>query len=413
MIKFNLQKIANLNLSAAILITLLAAPVGLLRVLGQFWAGHYHKVIIPFIIVNSLIGVYVMSFKSKKIKFDLLLLFLIFFLFFGSIVGILNGGVARYMLSHFFGALFMLCLYFYSYNTISLVKIDLNFIENISKKIFYSALIFITLFWAIKLFWRPNLYLGIGPSYMILTIAYGLVKRKHWITLFSVLLFLLTGKRGPILAAFSIIFLFYLIPFFKFRIISLVKIVLLFIVFSAFSFFLYNKYSDIFESIELFSGLINKILMVNPYLESYDPDLAYSGRNVELELAFKKFNSNLFYPFAGMGYGWSYYFNADVTGSTSSNFFVHYIHIGPLNFLFLYGYFLFVPFIIILIYIIIKLYLKNLIFKVDDIKLIIGLYLIGDFVNSLSGYSYPINPIFWIFLAYASNENLINLKKIK
>ncbi len=412
MIKFNLQKIANFNLSAAILIALLAAPVGLLRVLGQFWAGHYHKVIIPAVIVSSLIGAYIIFLNPKKVKFDLLCLFLLIFLFFGLIVGILNAGSLRYMLSHFFGALFMLSLYFYSYNTIALVKIDINYIENISKKIFFSALIFITLFWVIKLFWIPDLYLGIGPSYMILTIAYGLVKKKHWITYISVLLFLLTGKRGPILAAFSIISLYYLIPFFKFKIVSLVKVGFLVVVFAAVSFFLYNKYLDFFESIELISGPINKILMVNPYLETYDPDLAYSGRNMELELAFKKFNSSIFNLFTGMGYGWSYYFNADVTGSTSTNFFVHYIHIGPLNFLFLYGYFLFVPFIIILLYIIFKLYLKNLIFNVDDIKLIIGLYLIGDFVNSLSGYSYPINPIFWIFLAYASNENLINFKKI-
>jgi hypothetical protein len=412
-IKYNLQKIANYNLSAAILIALLAAPVGLLRVLGQFWAGQYHKVIIPFIIVNSLIGIYVMSLNSKKIKYDLLCLFLLIFLFFGLTIGILNAGSARYMLSHFFGALFMLSLYLYSYNTIGLVKIDIIYIENISKKIFYSALVFITLFWVIKLFWISDLYLGIGPSYMILTIAYGLVKKKRWITFISILLFLLTGKRGPILAAFSVISLFYLIPFFKLRIISIAKIGFLLIIFVAFSFFLYNKYSDFFESIELLSGPINKILMVNPYLESYNPDLAYSGRNMEIELAFKKFNSSVFYLFTGMGYGWSYYFNADVTGSTSTNFFVHYIHIGPLNFLFLYGYFLFIPFIIILLYIIIKLYLKNIFFKVDDIKLIIGLYLIGDFVNSLSGYSYPINPIFWIFLAYASNENLINFKKIK
>lgn len=391
-------------------IAILSAPVGLMRLVDMLWAGHYHKFLIPVIIILALTGI-IFLIINRRLKFDSLSIILLTALFFGSFVGVLNFETMslRYFISHFFGALFMLVVYLYAINE----NIDIIWLEKfIGKSSIWLVIIFfivLSFFWVVSIFiFDGNLYLGIGTGYLILPFSYYLVHSKFKLSFFVFLLILLSGKRGPLLSGI-LVFLFFLPFYFKKNLIKSILITLITVGFFLFLILITEGLTN-FEGLPIYlSGPLQKLSVLNPNAESYNEDLAFSGRNQELILASTHFFKSPINIFIGHGFGWSYFFNAVIQGSTTTDFDVHYVHIAPANFFLTLGFPLAVLILSTIGFGFVKAYLISMIKPPSKITLVILLFWIGDFANSLSGYSYPIDPLFWLSLAYLK----VNMYKLK
>jgi len=391
-------------------IAILSAPVGLMRLVNILWAGHYHKFLIPVIIILALTGI-IFLIINRRLKFDSVSIILLTALFFGSFVGILNFETMslRYFISHFFGALFMLVVYLYAINQ----NIDIIWLEKfIGKSSVWLVIIFflvLSFFWVVSIFiFDGNLYLGIGTGYLILPFAYYLVHSKFKLSFFVFFLILVSGKRGPLLSVI-IVFLFFLPFYFKKNLIKSIFITLITVGFFLFLILITEGLTN-FEGLPIYlSGPLQKLSVLNPNAESYNEDLAFSGRNQELILASTHFFKSSINIFIGHGFGWSYFFNAVIQGSTTTDFNVHYVHIAPANFFLTLGFPLAVLILSTIGFGFVKAYLISIIKPPSKITLVILLFWIGDFANSLSGYSYPIDPLFWLSLAYLK----VNMYKLK
>jgi hypothetical protein len=384
-----------------ITIAILSAPIGLMRLINMLWAGHYHKVIIPLIIVLGLYNLLAKLLK-RELKYDILSLSLFISIIFGTLIGFINfqTNELRYFTSHFFGSLFMLTVYLSGLNFSNNAKWIEPFI---AKSSFWLTLVFfiiLLLFWFINIvFFGGNLYLGVGTGYLVLPFAYFLVYSKYNWAVVVFFLILISGKRGPLMAAI-VVFLIY-VPFFMKK--SPLKVILFF----SFLVLMFSYLTYITEGLTNFnmfppflSGSLQKLSTLNPNSDSYNEDLAFSGRNQELILASAHFAKSVINFFTGLGFGWFYFFGADIQGSTTTDFNVHYIHIAPINFIFSFGLPLGLFILVSMLLIAIKAYVISLMRPQSKITILILLFWIGDFVNSFSGYSYPIDPLFWLSLSY-------------
>lgn len=382
-------------------IAILSAPVGLMRLVGMLWAGHYHKYLIPAIIIVALTGI-IFLIINRRLKFDSLSIILLTALFFGSFIGILNFETMslRYFISHFFGALFMLVVYLYAINENSDIIWFEKFIGKSSIWLVRIFFIVLSFFWAVSiLFFDGNLYLGIGTGYLILPFAYYLVHSKFKLSFLVFLLILVSGKRGPLLSGI-LVFLFFLPFYIKKNLIKSIFITLMTVGVILFLIFITEGLTN-FERLPIYlSGPLQKLSVLNPNAESYNEDLAFSGRNQELILASAHFFKSPLNIFTGLGFGWSYFFDAIIQGSTTTDFDVHYVHIAPVNFFLTLGFPLAVLILSAIGFGFVKAYLISFIKPPSKITLVILLFWVGDFANSLSGYSYPIDPLFWLSLAY-------------
>lgn len=398
-----LQKIYRSLWKLAILIAILSAPVGLMRLVGMLWAGHYHKYLIPMIIIISVIGI-ILLIRNYTLKFDTLSIVLSFAIIFGSFIGIVNFETLslRYFVSHFFGAIFMLVIYLFSINQ----SCEINWLERFIKKsslwLTYVFSLVLLIFWGINIFFfGGNLYLGIGTGYLILPLAFFLVYSKFKSAFFIFFLILISGKRGPLLSAMVLVLAF--LPFcIKKNFVKSILIAGILVCLVATLVILTQGFTN-FESLPIYiSSPLQKLSTLNPNADDYNEDLAFSGRNQELILASSHFLKSPLNFITGLGFGWSYFFNAVIEGSTTTDFNVHYVHIAPVNFFLTLGFPIAILILGSMFSIFIKAYYFSLVTPLPKIILVILLFWIGDFANSLSGYSFPIDPLFWISLAFLS-----------
>ena len=382
----------------------------MMRLVNMLWSGHYHKILIPLVTITAVFGFLLSNYGRKKVSLNALGFVLLYAIFSGTLIGVFNGGNPRNFVSHFFGALFMFSIYAFSYKQ----PINLDWLNQFIRKssfwILGAFLVVITLFWVVNIgFFGGSLYLGIGTGYLVLPLAYFLVHSKYRLALLTMILILISGKRGPMLAA--ILVLVGYLPFFLRRKLISALVVSIFLSFIISLLYIQTDGLTDFDSLPVYlASPLTKVAAVNPYAEDYDADLAFSGRNQELFLASDHFFSNPVSPIMGLGFGWSYFFDALIPGSTTTDFNVHYVHLAPANFFFTLG----IPVAIFIIFsmwlIFFKAYRVIFLTEFSLIAKVILLFWIGSFANSLSGYSYPIDPTFWLSLAFLSKVANIKSK---
>lgn len=384
----------NCVLVLSIFTMMIASLVGLMRLLDLMWAGHASKFLVAACIYFACIS---LISQIKKIRLDALALILFLCLPLGISVGIINQNILnfRYSIPHITSAFFFFLMYTLGYTTTwNLVWVSKKWHKS-ANWILTAYTITIFLFWLIQFVFQKQLYFGIGTSDLVFPFAYFLVTGNKKLAILTILVVLFSGKRGSFLSLFSSLSFFISLPFAK-RLFSRIGILTLLI----FAFILTeNIIEPNINSLELpplIEGLKDRIFSVNIFRDDFNFDIATSGRSQELYISFEDFckeNSNWLF---GRGYGWKYFYDAAIPGSETTDFWAHYIHLSPVNLLYLYG----LPiasFIIILL-------LKNVAhaFRISfkpgcpRIFKVMVLYWIGSFVSSLSGYSFPSDALFWI-----------------
>ena len=378
------------------------AVVGLLRLLDILWVGHYHKVLIPLSILAA-----VLLIKAKgRLRVDGLSLCLFLALPLGTVVGILHGGAARQTLSHFGAALFAFTVYTAARLTIPHAEWLKEFWRRASYLILFSYGLSIAAFWIIGAVTGRALYLGIGTGDVMFAFCYFIVHRMRFATILCAVVIILSGKRGTLLAMLVTLLYSVRLPFLRgFYVRSIFAL-------GAGAGFIFATFyfREAIMGVGLpsaLSSVLDKWYQVDPFAETFDIDLAVSGRNLELSLAFGKFAQQSHHWLVGMGFGWSYFFDARIAGSETTDFFSHYVHFSPANYVLLHG----APLALVTLFLMLRVIAigyRTAKANTTDGKMqrVLALFCISAFVSSLSGYMYATDPFYWICFGTLSSTRI-------
>ena len=379
---------------AGVALIVLGSVVSLARLVGLMWAGHYHKIFIPLVMGAAAITLLQ---RVNRLRIDPLGFCLFVVIPFASIIGVLQGGEPRFFVSHLSAAVFALLLYMVGRNA----NWDEGKIETfwkISSYLIVAAFIVaIGAFWIIRAVTGTSLYLGVGTGDLIFPLAYFLAYKQYRYALLTLVLFMLSGKRGPLVAALVLVLLHMPLPG-RCRLATRVAFVAgtaLLIVLVSFA------AEPLVKALALPSfimEILDKWYMANFFNENFNIDHAFSGRNQELVLSFAAFATQIQHWFIGMGYGWSYFFDAVIQGSATTNFRVHYVHMSPANLVLLYGVPITSLFFVLVWLTLSRAYAYSASVTERPMVRVLVLFWLGSFVSSLSGYSYPTDPLFWLVL---------------
>lgn len=365
------------------------------------WVGHYHKLFIPMSIGIACLVLLQHSWLLR-LRLDALGLLLLLLIPFGTAVGMLGGGEPRFFISHLGAALLAFTVYTAAFNGRPDSRWLDGFLHFSSNLILIAYITSIGAFWIIRLVMGADLYFGIGTSDLALPLAYFLVKRRFRLAAIAVLLVLLSGKRGSILAAGAVLLFYISLPGaarFGTHVLSttIFGLLLLFASFVA---------EPLLASLPIPEGvrsILDKWYLLNPFNPEFNPDLALSGRNQELILSFAAFNEHAHHFWVGMGFGWNYYFDALIPGSDTTDYVSHYVHVSPLNLLLTYGAPITAVFLLLIWRRVSRAYRLSMRLPGPEIMRVVLLYFVGAFVGSLSGYSFATDPFFWLALGTLSN----------
>lgn len=320
----------------AMLLYVLNPFVALLRVMADviiserfFSAGHYTKVLDPLALA---LGALVLVARSR-LRFNALMLVALLMVLNGTTVGLLHEAPARFFVAHLFVGLFVLVMYTAGMN----VEWNLQWLHRVvtraSVLVVAAYLLAIVLFWGVVYATGNPLYLGISTQPLFVPLAYTVSYRRWSSSLLILALILLAGKRGPIMAV-MVMLIFYLVDSVRGRILGKLLFSLAAVVALAILSFLLGRYVP--EGSGLLGLIYGKWALLNPFSESFDLGLASSGRSTEIAYAFQQFSATPLNWIAGGGYGWNF-FNYGAPGSSTRDFYSHYVHFSPLNFLYQNG----------------------------------------------------------------------------
>lgn len=379
---------------AGVLLIVLGGIVSLARLMGLMWTGHYHKLFVPLIMLTTAVALLQ---RVNSLRIDPLGFFLLIVIPFGLFTGVLQGGEPRFFVAHLSAGLFAFLLYMVGRNT-AWDEQQLETFWKISSYLIVASFAFvISLFWLVRAVTGSSLYLGIGTGDLVFPLAYFLVCKQHRYALFTLALFLLSGKRGPLVAALAVILLYLPLPGSRrlaTRMIFVSGAGLLIVLLS----FAAEPFVRALALPAFLMEIVDKWYLANFFNENFNIDHALSGRNQELVLSFAAFAAQAQHWFIGMGYGWSYFFDAMIQGSTTTNFQVHYVHMSPVNLVLLFGIPLASLFFVLMWNVISKAYTCSAVNPDRPMIQVMILFWAGSFVSSLSGYSYPTDPLFWLAL---------------
>ena len=275
-----------------------------------------------------------------------------------------------------------------------------------------------------------NVYVGSSAEELLMPFVWFLMGSNFFITALTMLLIILSGKRGPLIAALGILTFF--IFFKKNRsgfLTGMIKV--LFIggivaITVGYGFVTYNlsgmldKGSSMQRAVHKTESSFVRIVTEN---ENYEMslDLATSGRSAELRSAWGRFTETPFKFIFGSGYGW----NIDVylyDGSSAYKTYLryHFLHFSPLNIALLYGG-LFLLLYYAFVYRIISKSWWNL-KKIGPIRFFnnnqkvytfLLFLLIGKLIVSLTVYNIGVDPVLWIVMGILARPNLLGLPSDK
>lgn len=388
----------------AITVAATTAVVGLLRMFTIYWVGHFSKVYIPTLTLIALFGVTRFRRFSNLDWLERLLLFAIPL---GAAMGILNGGIdaLRFAVPHMTGAMYAYAVYSFSRKT-SWDRSWLNRLLAWASYVILAAFaVVIGGFWIYQLTTGIPLRLGIGPGYLLLPLTYFMVKKKPILVLVTLAVLLLAGKRGPIVAVVAVISLFAVSSILRLRkrglIIRLGAALAATLI--AVGVILVVEQSAILTDVQIADRVIARWAYLNPTGDQYNLDIALSGRNLEIMISLREFAPKAWGWVLGAGYGWYYHFNWGIAGASTTNVLSHYVHLSPLNLVYLYG----LPMAIGLLASMFAILARS--FRVasasgdGDEMAILSYFWFGLFVVGLSGYSFVSDPFFWLVIGILSS----------
>jgi len=394
-------KISNILFALATILVVVGTGVSLVRLLGLMWVGHYNKLINPIIFLIASVFLY----RRGSFLIDALSGTIFISTLMGIAVGALqHESKLRYFISHTFISLFMLAVYLAFSNIIWEKKRLSTIMGRMSFIISTSYFLVILAFYIINHWLGSSLYLGIGTGELSLPLAYYLIQ-SNWLGAgISATLILISGKRGAYLCLLAIALFFIPFPVIKnlfLRVLSTILAATLIICLT----FAMQPIVDTINFPSTIQSVIDKWYLLNPLnTDEFNLGVASSGRSAEIRLAFARFNSSWINYFIGLGHGWFYFNYAEISGSETRNFFAHYVHFSPLNFIFTYG-FIFGSLILGWIYRLLGESYSLLASTWKDKNPFNAIFIatIGLLAWGFSGYTYATDPILWIFLGILSS----------
>lgn len=384
-------------------IAVLSAPIGLLRLLGEYWAGHYHKVLVPCAVFLSFR--FLVVWTSRRSRLDLLSWMLLAYISQGVVVGLLRMGEGRYFLSHLGTGLFMFSVY-----TAARMAVMMNCsfdrrLDRWARRIFWAFLITMAVFWILNVtVYRGSLYLGIGTGALALPLAYSVIRNQVWYSALCCLLVVSSGKRGAIvaLALSTGVGLAWTLRARERRrkfVRSSISIAVLFALLTPILPDLLRRSEDAAFVVDSIIARISSLDIRDP---TFDLDQTSAGRSQELQLAFERFAAEDSNWITGLGFGWSYFFDARIVGLETSDYWSHYVHLSAANLVLCAGVVLGCAIVIEILRISLAGIWTG--YRGSATDALLAIFLTSQLTNSLFGFSFSIDPLLWTTLGIVSGR---------
>lgn len=404
-----------------VLVALLIAVVedsfgGLYYLVRVFWVpdiAHLNKLVTGSVITFCLISLIL----SRSVSLNAFSTFM----FFGLLLGLVNSifYIDSVSPSSFISHLTHWALMFICFAASRSVRWDLVGLWKSFRKVVVFILILNALFFLILNVLRQittqRVYVGSSAEELLMPISWFLVSPNYLLVGIALVLILLSGKRGPLLAAFTMV-IFYV--FFKKSRNSLIsaalKAVLIgTLIISAVGYFVVvYKPSEMLEqgsvlqrAVYKYESSVVKLFSDSDNLKK-SLDLATSGRSAEFSAAWSRVVESPAKAMLGNGYGWDLdIFLYDGSSKEPSHIRYHFLHFSPLNIVLLYG----GVFALIYYFFILNI-LRRSWGRLNEIKrlkpygaqekayLFLLLMVIGKLIVSLTAYNVGVDPVFWIML---------------
>ena len=364
--------------------------------------------------------------KTKKVALDGFSLLMIFGLMLGFFNAILyNGSVeTSAILSHLMHWLVM----FACFTAARSVSWDFERLGRRLKRLVVLALLangsFFILLDSTRRATGLDVYVGSSAEELLIPFVWFLMGQNFYITALTFLLIIVSGKRGPLIAALGIYTFF---KFFKKNRNSfhtgMIKVLFIgsILAFSiGYAFVTYNptamldKGGSIQRAAHKTESSFVRIMEGDGNYEM-SLDLATSGRSAEIRSAWGKFTETPLKFIFGSGYGWNIdvrLYDGSSTEKTHLNY--HFLHFSPLNIALLYG----VIYLLLyysFVYRIISKSWSNL-KKMGSIRYFnnkqkiytfLLFLLIGKLIVSLTVYNIGVDPVLWIIMGILARPNSI------
>ncbi len=380
--------------------SVIGSAVGLLNLLDPAspW-GDYSKVVDTILVVVAAIGLL----WRDRVRVTPFLALALAVVALGTGVGILSGGEPRYFISHLFSGIFIAVLYWFGYNADLRGAALERWVSRFSTWVVGAYVAVMAVFWGIFVVRGGSLFLGVAGGDLALPFVYYAVRRRWWLAALPALLVFASGKRSTSLV---ILFVFVLLASARFargltRNVALAGMILGALVIVGFASL------QLVDPVLLPAGLnaiVGKWELLNPLGAEFDPGIGSSGRTAEIEWALARFVGDDWWRWiVGLGYGWSYFNGAIIPGIGTREFYSHYVHFSPLNFLFLYGLPLAVAFFVLLWGELAAAYgwiLRHT--GTRSIERIVAVAAVAALAQGLSGYAYGSDPLLWLLLGLAT-----------
>jgi len=351
-----------------------------------------------FVIIPSLIAIFILLNFLKKIRFDFFTYFIFTLLIHSINMALLHWDYTDtihyqlyYMISETSMIVFALFVYLFTLNIDFTNLKNHIYLENLLDKIsFYILLIStITIFtgYFLNIFTSYHLYLSISGKFLLIPFIWSIIRSNRNYLFYTLLLIFLGGKFGVLVAALIVAIFIYK---FKKGISSTVMIVYssFFMLFFIFILYIIKDYQGI--------GIIDKI-NGNYNFFNIDPDnliMFAGGRFIEIFSVFNDFSFSDYLWGKGIGY--------EYLDIQSGEDFIHNVHITPLGLVSKFGFFMT---IILYSFIIFYLFQGSSMCRKDSIYIFFKSILIGMLVFSLTEYAFFVNLIIWMSLGYIANRS--------
>lgn len=371
---------------------LIASNFALLRVVSTIYAGGYiAKIAMAFFVLG---GGLCLVMNWKKIQVDWFVFLLVFCALFAASYGLTKDPSVRYYISHIFVAILMIIYYelgfSYVYEKDFLVKIVVAF----SNTLIVVYIILVGAFWF--MYYNGDArYLGLSCQYLLLPLACYLSRKKYALTALTILLILLSAKRGVYLGA-GVIVLFHVFRSVK----SLVAILLFLLVAGTVCALVVIFAAQYLVSLPLIGTVAAKLNLLTKISDGTHLSIATSGRSAELIAAASLLLENWRNLLFGLGYGW--HFTWSSIYHPKSIIESNYVHISFVNYILQYG----VIIGGILIFSVVKRPL--LLIKALQEKRVpsdfwwLPLFLLGKLVTAQTTYLLSQDIVFWLLLGMVS-----------
>ncbi len=353
-----------------------------------------------FVVIPSLIAIFILLNFLKKIRFDFFAYFLFALLVHGVNMALVHWEYTDtihyqlyYMISEMSMIVFALFVYLFTLNIDFTDQRNRLYLENLLDKVsFYILLInTITIFsgYFLNIFTSYHLYLSISGKFLLIPFVWSIIKYNRNYLLYTLLLIFIGGKFGVLIAALIMSIFVYK---FKKGISSTIMLIYSFFFIIIFILILYiiKDYHGI--------GIIDKI-NGNYNFFNIDPDnliLFAGGRFIEI---FSVFNDFTFSDYLfGKGIGYEY---LDIQSTES---FIHNVHITPFGLVSKFGLLMTT---VLYSSIIFYLFQGSSTCKKDSIYIFFKSILIGMLIFSLTEYAFFVNLIIWMSLGYLANRSKI------